>query len=195
MRNWEPEEIDYLERHWGKTPILTIMKKLDRSIDSVKCKANALNLGKYMDNADCWTVDQIMKEFHVSAHTVREKWGKEYGLKLTHKKMTGTQINNVVKTNDQIKWLEAHPELWDSRKLETYILGTEPQWLVKKRKADAAENRSIKKPWTCSEIALLRSMTECGMRIYRIAEHLGRTYNSVAYQQKILRKSKEEVTA
>lgn len=43
----------------------------------------------------------------------------------------------LIKLEDFIKWLKAHQDLWDSRRLEPYALGYEPEWLVEKRKRDS----------------------------------------------------------
>ena len=46
-RSWSAEEIAYLEEKWGVTSIPAIAKKLNRSINSIKCKAKKIGLGRF----------------------------------------------------------------------------------------------------------------------------------------------------
>lgn len=50
--NWTSEEVAYLEDSWGHASIPAIAKKLDRSVNAVKMKAQKLSLGCHLHSGE-----------------------------------------------------------------------------------------------------------------------------------------------
>ena len=59
-RSWSAEEIAYLEEKWGVTSIPAIANKLNRSINSIKCKAQKLGLGRFYHQGEYVTLHQLI---------------------------------------------------------------------------------------------------------------------------------------
>lgn len=68
----------------------------------------------------------------------------------------------MIKHIDMLNWLENNQEKFDSRKIDFYALGSEPEWLQDKRKRDKRLPRNRFKKWTQSENNLLMILYQKG---------------------------------
>ena len=59
-RNWSLEELQYLEEKWGVTSIPAIANKLNRSINSIRRKAQKLGLGRFYHQGEYVTLHQLI---------------------------------------------------------------------------------------------------------------------------------------
>ncbi len=134
---WTPEEEEILSDLWGSISIDKIAKKLNRTVSSLKNKANQLGLGAQIENNyDGIRLPAICELFNVSANTVNIGW-VALGLKTKTRYISNLTFYSYVEIKDLFTFLELNQNIWDSRSLEKNILGKEPDWLTAKRKSDS----------------------------------------------------------
>ena len=59
-RTWKPEEEDYLMEKWGQISVPTIAKKLNRTTNAVKVRAQRLGLGAVLMAGEYVTLNQLL---------------------------------------------------------------------------------------------------------------------------------------
>ena len=134
-RKWTKEDTQLLIDWWGDHSMENIAKKLNRSVSSIKNKAFLLKLGSQIENNfDGLRIQEIADIFKISRVNV-ENW-IILGLKYKTKRISDNYKYRYVELDKLLAFLEKNQNIWDSRELETYILGTEPDWLKEKRKRD-----------------------------------------------------------
>ena len=177
-RTWTAEEIQALEDMWGeKTPDL-IAKNLGRTVNAIIVMSKRLGLGSYLANSEYLNSFTITKIMGLDSHVIQRTW-KRYGFTMQKKKIRGSYKFDVIRLDKLLEWLEAHQDLWDSRKVEPYALGTEPEWLQKKREQDKLLPAKSRTKYTASEDNKVVMMTRLGKTQAEIAEALGRSQASV----------------
>lgn len=133
-RRWTKEEEEKLMEVWTRWDTEVIAEKFNRSYDAIICKTMQMKLGNKMlasDSISRREVENILKLYETTVINLFKK----YPIKM--KKKEGKKPRYIIKIDDFIQWLKDHQEIWDSRKVELYALGVEPEWLVEKRKMDA----------------------------------------------------------
>lgn len=179
-RKWTKEEEELLEDLWGNKSIGVIAKKLKRTEFSLKVKAVRMNLGPMIRNlTDKLTIYDIIDILGVSRDKIVNTWIK-YGLKLKKKRVTDKTSYYIVEWEDLLKFLEKNQELWDSRKVDLYMLGEETEWLIAKRKKDSLEKPLGYRLWTKEEIKHAESLFNFGKSYKEISKIINRPEASVA---------------
>lgn len=151
-RSWSAEEIAYLEEKWGVTSIPAIAKKLNRSINSIKCKAQKLGLGRFYHQGEYVTLHQLIIAIGQKQNYsyLNERLERE-GFPIKYKTMINDKVK-VVYIEDFWKWTKDNQTKIDFSKFEENSLGPEESWVKDKRKLDKAKNREYKTtPWTIQE--------------------------------------------
>lgn len=144
-RFWTQEEEILLSDLWGVESFETIAKKLNRTVSSIKNKANSLELGSAIEsNYNGLTIREISDLFGVNLNTVSVTW-ISLGLKYKVQKISKSMSYRYVEIKDLYEFLEQNQNIWDSRNLEKNILGVEPEWLKEKRKLDGCQNSEIER--------------------------------------------------
>lgn len=158
FRKWTDEDVEILRELWGNESIDTISKKLKRSINAIKIKASKLNLGSMKSNnlLDI-TISDISKLFDVGRSTILGRWQKQ-GLEITKKYVSEKSFYYCVDQEKLLKFLKNNQNIWDSKKLERFALGTEPKWLVEKRKSDYESFVPEITTWTKEELEIAKKM-------------------------------------
>ena len=59
-RTWKPEEEDYLMEKWGQISVPAIAKKLNRTTNAVKVRAQRLGLGAVLMAGEYVTLNQLL---------------------------------------------------------------------------------------------------------------------------------------
>lgn len=175
---WTEEEINYLEGKWGEAPISAIAKKLGRTTEAIILKSKRLGLGSAYKAGEYLNATTIAGILKVDAHTVTDYWIGKCGLIARKKALNKFQVW-MVKHNNLLKWLEENQVKWDSRKVEIYALGLEPQWLREKRKKDNTLPKKQFQKWTNSEDDLLINLYLAGVKQTEIASTLSRSPDAV----------------
>lgn len=185
-KSWSEDELARLEEMWGTYTIPQIAKRLGRSNHAVKVKGARLHLGRFVDSSEYMTANQVSVLLGVDIHAVTNFWIPKKGLKCTKKAPSGSRVMKHIQIGHLIQWLKEHQDLWDSRKLDRYALGCEPQWLIDKRSADMNKPKRHAQKWTPEEDARCIQLYKAGgLKYHQIGEILGRSGASV--ERRLLR--------
>lgn len=179
-KRWTNDEIEYLESYWGEISIPSIARKLERSINAVKKKANQMGLGRHIHSGEYITYNQLMKTLRGETCSYTDiSWIKNRGLPVKYKK-TMKMKYRVIYLDDFWTWAEKNRTFIDFSKVEENILGKEPEWVKEQRKADILYARYKKTPWTPNEDQLLIDCLNAYKYSYReIAIKLKRTEGAI----------------
>ena len=81
---------------------------------------------------------------------------------------------------DLLEFLKENQNLWDSRKVDSYMIGEEDGWLHEKRLKDKKNPPQEYKEWSKQELNHAINLFDIGKTYAEIAERIGRSENSVA---------------
>lgn len=182
-RQWTVEEEERLEDLYGRVPIPSIAKRLNRSVNAILVKRARMGLGAFLENGDYITLHQLHRAVTGSKSGggyVTTSWVEKRGLPVIYKQVGKCKFR-VVNLADFWKWAERNKAFLDFSKMEENILGKEPAWVKAKRRADGLAN-VVKKvnPWTKEEDARLAGYIKEGKKTGKeIADLLQRTYGAV----------------
>lgn len=152
MRYWTQEEISYLKENWGNVSLSYFVKKLNRSIYSIKSKAldlglkNMIHSGEYITlnqlfliitgkdkgNCDVYFIDNLPKDFPVS-----------------YQKIVTRKVR-VVYMDRFWSWFKKNKHKIDLSKTDKGDFGYEPDWVEIKRQADKRAAEYKKNKMDCS---------------------------------------------
>lgn len=160
---WKPEDEQYLQENWGKYSVPAIAKHLNRSITSVKIRAQRLGLGAFRMGGDYITLNQLHMAVTGSVGGggyILKSWIENRGLPVHTKKVVEHRFR-VVYLDEFWEWAEKNRSFIDFSKMEPLALGEEPAWVADQRKKDFQGYAIQRKdPWTSEEdsrlIMLLR---------------------------------------
>ncbi len=199
-RKWTAAEERKLQDRWGEEAIEKIARRLDRTVVSVRVKAIRMKLGPMREGSlDKIRVAVIANILGVSERKVTGSWVLA-GLRLKKQKITSKHFFLYASLGDLVKFLKENQTLWDSRSVEKYILGGEPEWLKQKRRQDLIEPPSFFRRWTDAERETAKTMLlegynydEIGVRIKRTKEAVSNELNKMrlAYRLKRFWKGEE----
>jgi len=187
MALWTSDEIQYLEESWGTKPIKTIAKSLGRTESSIITKANRLHLGRFLENGDYITVNQLYKVLNIVGQRNWNNWKWIAELNLpTHNKTVKNGTFRVIKIAKFWEWAYCHQSYVDFSNLEENILGIEPEWVKAKRKADCTKKSitkrsSTKRKWSPSEDQILLDYLKLYQyTLHQIAKMMCRTEGAIS---------------
>ena len=139
--HWTEEEINFLYEYWGNWSVDTMRKELKKRFGreikncTIESKLYHMGLGSAILYGDWITTGDVARILSLDYTTVI-KWtqqGKFPGKRIKLRSRT----MHLVKFDTFIDWLKNNPYMWDSKKVELFALGSEPDWLKQKRKYDA----------------------------------------------------------
>lgn len=160
---WSAEDEQYLQENWGKFSIPAIGKKLGRSVNAVKVRAQRLGLGAVLMGGDYISLNQLLiavKGTNSGGGYVIKSWVENRGLPVHTKKVVNNSFR-VIYLDEFWTWAEKNRSFIDFSKMEPLALGEEPAWVAEQRRKDyKAFAAQRKDPWTPAEdsrlIMLLR---------------------------------------
>lgn len=178
---WTAEEDAQLEELWGSCSPQYIATSLGRSMVAVIQRVKVRSLGAYTDVGVYINRHQAAQMVGVDYKVLPRNWEVNHGLCFKKKKVrTNMKSQYLIKLEDFIKWLKDHQELWDSRRVEPYALGYEPQWLVEKRMRDKENTNKLRgTKYTPEEDALIVMYLKQDKTQKEIGELLHRSEASV----------------
>lgn len=200
-RYWTKEEIEFLQDKWGSMNVKTIAKNLNRSVDAVMLKKNRLGLGRFTESGDYITFNTLMKALGHGNSGYRYKetsWIKNRGCPVETKTIKNRKIR-VIKIDKFWKWAYDNRTFLDFSKFEKHILGAEPAWVDKKRRADISKNIKIKTTkWTEKEDEYLKyllkqfkySYDEIGNRLNRSSSAVKRRMHDLKLKERGIKEVK-----
>ena len=176
---WSEEDINYLKENWGQITLERLSKNLKRSKAAVIHKAKVLKLGAMIDSDySVLKIEDICQIMGVERHTVTTYW-QRLGLVVNSKRITKKTSYYYVEWDDLISFLEAHQDIWDSRRIDLYMLGEESEWLKNKRKLDEKRPKMTKKEYEAKEDILILKLVKQGKSYQEIAKLLDRTPGAI----------------
>lgn len=156
---WTPEEEIFLQEKWGTCSIPAIAKKLGRSINAVKVRAQRLGLGAVLMGGDYITLNQLLiavKGTNAGGGYTLTSWVKNRGLPVHTKKVVNNSFR-VVYLDEFWEWAEKNRSFIDFSKMEPLALGEEPGWVAEQRKKDFQSFAIQRKDrWTSADDSRLK---------------------------------------
>lgn len=182
-RIWTEEDINYLEEKWGSVSVDIIAKKLNRTIVSVRKKASALKLGKWIDNIQYIKFRELIMAlgYSESGYCYLKKKFKLLNFPMISKKVSKMKVE-VVDIEEFWKWAEKNKSELNFANFKEGSLGKEPSWVKEKRKADRMNPAkvNVKKRWTKEEDNLLIAKVKSNTYTYKmLSEDLSRTETAI----------------
>lgn len=183
-KDWSKEELDYIREVWGQKTIPEIARKLGRTINAVRIKTQRMGYTGQKWYGEMMSARKVSELLGVDVHAVCDYWIAKCGLKGKAKRLGETKkTTTIIMFEDLLEWLEAHQDLWDSRRVELFGLGAEYDWLVEKRKADAQKPARKAQKWTPEEDQRLIAMfRRGGMTHAEMGAALGRPASGVEHR-------------
>lgn len=183
-RTWKPEEEDYLMEKWGQISVPAIAKKLNRTTNAVKVKAQRLGLGAVLMAGEYVTLNQLLLAVNGGSSSYGYKmksWVENRGLPVHTKKVNRCSFR-VVYIEEFWEWAERYRSFIDFSKMEPLTLGEEPDWVAEQRKKDfEAYAIQRKDPWGEDEDSRLKMLLSKHRYSWaEISEMMHRSHGAIA---------------
>jgi predicted transcriptional regulator len=185
-RNWTKAEINYLQDKWGVISVKSIAKNLNRTETAIMLKAKRIGLGGAYNTGNYLNAYEVSLIMGVDRHCVTDYWIAKCGLKAKRTAMIELKMWQI-KIDDLLKWLKNNQDKFDSRRMELFGLGKEPDWLKKKRKADLMLPKKRFHKWTKAQDQQLISYYRHGKACKNIAETMDRSESAIKRRLERLR--------
>ena len=183
-RTWKPEEEDYLMEKWGQISVPAIAKKLNRTTNAVKVRAQRLGLGAVLMAGEYVTLNQLLLAVNGGSSSYGYKmksWVENRGLPVHTKKVNRCSFR-VVYIEEFWGWAERYRSFIDFSKMEPLALGEEPDWVAEQRKKDfEAYAIQRKDPWGEDEDSRLKMLLSKHRYSWaEISEMMHRSHGAIA---------------
>lgn len=182
---WKAEEMDYLRRNWGRVGLATICEHLGRTESAVIARAFVLKLPPcYLQSEDI-PLSEFGRDTGISSVRIRKTLAPKFDFPLKYKKPNKKRYYGYVDIEKILLWLESHQSMYSAAKIPLFYFGEEPDWLIKKRKADShLESETVDTKWkadhwSTEDFQKLKDMVGAGRSQAEIAKELGRTKGAV----------------
>lgn len=194
---WTSEEKQYLQDNWGVVSIKLMATHLNRSVNAVIVMKEKLGLGAFLNNGEYIVYHQLLQALGIAGGMSYKNisWINNKGFPVKFKAVNQCKFK-VVYFNDFWKWAEANQTMIDWSKVEKNILGKEPVWVEKQRKADYLKNLKVKTtPWTKAEDEKLKyllkqfvySYSELSKQVHRTEGAIQRRINDLGLKERPLK--------
>ena len=181
---WTNEDKKYLKEIWGKIKIESIAKHLNKTVDACLAMADHMKLGPMIDgDKEILRLKDICEILNMPYNTIRG-W-VDQGLKCEIRYITNTNFFYYITWPNFLKFLKEHPDKWDSKDVDLYMLGEEYPWLKEKRKKDLIDPIEKRRNWTTKEIKIAASLIKKGKTYEEVGKIVNHTTNAVAREMQI----------
>lgn len=184
-RRWTVEDMETLKRMWGREPLSTIANTLKRGQTALVAQARKMRLPVcYLQSEDI-PLSEFCRDTGISRFRITDTLAIKYGFPLKSMKPGMKRYHLYVDIEQILPWLERNQSLYSAAGIPLYYFGEEPDWLVKKRKADSnndtktIDGRFEAERWTQEDINKLRDYRRMGLSLDEIASRLGRSTASI----------------
>lgn len=174
---WIKEEIEYLEKNYEKRGVDYIAKKLNRSHNSIKRKAQNMGLNAYV--CEELHVKVIARCFDCDSLVVN-RWIDKFDLPCRQIKR-GQLLNKTIDTNKFWKWAEQHKDIIPWEKYDMYSILPQPSWVEEIVKNHISRCKNRRKSITAHDRRTVVRMKQQGYTYKEIALAIGRTVDSVKH--------------
>ena len=176
-KKWSISEIDYLHENWGRITLNNLSMRLKRTKVAIDIKAKRMNLGASTRADEYMTANQVAILLNIDSHVVL-RWIEKHNLKAVKKVMLFKRKFWLVKHYDLCRWLKNNQDRFDSRRIELFALGYEPEWLQEKRRRDRELPKNRFKKWNNLEIQRILHLSQ-DMTYKEIAKEMDRSHDSI----------------
>lgn len=122
---WTQEEVEFLRDSWGVLSISSICRQLNRSLKSIKSKANRIGLEPLRNSFDDdITITEFAEYMGISRYRIY--YFHKRGLKMKRKKLSNKTSMYMISIKDALKFLEEHQNLFDAAKIDDCLFLPEP---------------------------------------------------------------------
>jgi transposase len=174
-KDWTPEEEAYLEKSYDKRGVPFIAKKLKRTKNSVKRKAQSMGMNAYI--GEKLYVKALARCFDCDSSVIN-RWISKYNL--PHSIVIRGQATCKLIEQDKFwKWAEQHQDLIPWSKYDIGTILPEPEWVRKKIREYSYKNN--RKSISDYDILSVVSLRRKGYTFPQISKELGRTLDSVKH--------------
>lgn len=190
-KTWTTEEIEYLQKEYGRTNLDKISKKLGRTLSSVAGKAHRLKLGPSYEAQGEITAAELARSLGREKSTIL-RWIYNKELPSTHRKAKEKKKYQMIKIQDFWKWAEKNKNLMKWDLYERGSLPPEPKWIdeeIKNYAKNIIKKQKVK--WSKSDESYLKFYYKQGKSISEIAKLLDRSEDAILcriYKLKITKK-------
>lgn len=174
-RDWTPEEEQYLEKWYEKRGVPFLAKKLKRTEDSVKRKAQSMGMNAYV--LEKLYVRTVAKCFDCDSSVIN-RWISKYNLPYSQV-IRGQTTCKLIGQEQFWKWAEEHKDLIPWSKYEIGTILPEPDWVRQIIRQYSYKNN--RKAITDYDILSVVSLRRRGYTFPQISKELGRTLDSVKH--------------
>ena len=176
-RKWSKSDINYLDEYWGRNALKYLSIRLKRTEKAIVVKSKRMKLGASTRADEYLTARQTASVLNIDSYIVL-RWVEKCNLKAVKKIMLYKREFILIKHCDLCKWLKNNQDRFDSRKIELFALGYEPQWLQNKRREDKELPKNRFKKWTKLEIQRMVNLAQ-NLTYDEIAKRIERSHNSI----------------
>lgn len=174
-RDWTPEEEQYLEKWYEKRGVLFLAKKLKRTENSVKRKAQSMGMNAYV--LEKLYVRTVAKCFNCDSSVIN-RWISKYNLPYSQV-IRGQATCKLIDQEQFWKWAKEHQSIIPWNKYESGSILPEPDWLKDTIRNYAYKNN--RKSITDYDRLAVVSLRRKGCTFKEISEQTGRTLDSVKH--------------
>lgn len=174
-KEWTEEEVAYLEKYYERRGVDYIAMRLNRSLHSVKRKAQRLGYNAYI--CEDLYVRTIAKCFDCDSRVIN-RWIDVYGLPYRTVER-GQAICKLISVKDFWKWANNHINLIPWSKYERFSIIPEPKWLDNVIKEYGIKNN--RKRITYAEKQHVIWLRKQGKSFNEIASEMHRTVDSIKH--------------
>lgn len=171
-RKWTEKEEAYMYSKYLTQPVIKTAEHLERSVISVKRKAEKLGLNHYLDNIGA---KAIARCFGCDVSVVI-RWIDYFELP-AKKIVCSNQTRYIIDSVDFWKWAKENKDIINWSKYELGSLLPEPAWV--KLEKSRFQNRNSRKRFTEAEKSYIRYLLRQGNSYKKISIEVGRSYYSI----------------
>ena len=187
-KEWNTEEIEYLQEHIGIHKIPTIAQTIGRSYTSVIVKMKRLGLSNTKLQTGFLTIGELAKVLKVDRNTIRW-WIKRHDLPYKKRVTRQSKSFYLIDSSDFWEWAERHKEKVQFSNIDSQVLLPEPEWVDEERRKDKQiVKKKVYKNWTTKEDQRLLELrkkgltyAEIGLRMNRSSISVERRYKRITY--------------
>lgn len=174
-KEWTDKEVEYLEKFYNRRGVDYIAKKLKRTKNSVKRKAQRLGYNAYV--CEELYLKTVAKCFNSDIAVVK-RWIDKFGLPCRYVQR-GQITCGLIDGKEFWKWADTHRDIIPWSKYERYTILPEPEWI--NSVMINYKVKSHRKRITQQEKSYVIYQRKSGHSFKEIAESLGRTEDAVKH--------------
>ncbi|MDQ0214919.1 DNA-binding transcriptional MerR regulator [Oikeobacillus pervagus] len=185
-KQWNLDEIEYLEENIGFYKVSTIAEKMGRTYESVRIKMNRLGIANTKQQTGLVTIGELANILKVERNTVKW-WTQKHGLPYRKKITKKSKIFYFIDPTKFWTWAEKNKSKIQFLNIEPQSLPPEPDWVAEERRNEREKKvrkKRVYQQWTTKEDQTLLELRNEGLTYAEIGEIMDRSVNSIVRRYK-----------